>query len=105
GSQNVVALPSHANILSGRYPIAHGVRDNSGFRFPGDVPTLATLLKARGYRTGAFVSAFPLRSRFGLARGFDVYDDRFLNVDVARALVIELRAGPEPAALRRGQLR
>jgi hypothetical protein len=33
-------------------------------------------LKAHGYRTGAFVSAFPLDVRFGLARGFDVYDDR-----------------------------
>jgi arylsulfatase A-like enzyme len=52
-AQTVVTLPSHANILSGRYPFAHGVRENSGFRFPGDVDTLATLLKARGYRTGA----------------------------------------------------
>ena len=47
---------------------------------PGEpTTTLATLLKARGYRTGAFVSAFPLDSRFGLARGFDVYDDRFVD--------------------------
>jgi arylsulfatase A-like enzyme/Tfp pilus assembly protein PilF len=76
-AQTVVTLPSHANILSGRYPFHHGVRENSGFRFPGDVDTLATLLKARGYRTGAFVSAFPLDVRFGLARGFDVYDDRY----------------------------
>ena len=42
-----------------------------------DVDTLATVLKAHGYRTGAFVSAFPLDVRFGLARGFDVYDDRY----------------------------
>jgi arylsulfatase A-like enzyme/Tfp pilus assembly protein PilF len=76
-AQTVVTLPSHANILSGRYPFRHGVRENSGFRFPGDVDTLATLLKAHGYRTGAFVSAFPLDVRFGLARGFDVYDDRY----------------------------
>jgi len=76
-AQTVVTLPSHANILSGRYPFAHGVRENSGFRFPGDVDTMATLLKAHGYRTGAFVSAFPLDVRFGLGRGFDVYDDRY----------------------------
>ena len=72
---NVPTLPSHANILSGRYPVDHGVRDNSGFRFPRGTETLATLLAARGYRTGAFVSAFPLDSRFGLDRGFEVYDD------------------------------
>ena len=59
-AHNVVTLPSHANILSGRYPLEHGVRDNAGFRFPPGMDTLATLLKARGYATGAFVSAFPL---------------------------------------------
>src|SRR5450432_2468380 len=75
-AHNVVTLPSHANILSGRLPFQHGVRDNAGFRFPRDTPTLATRLKAAGYRTGAFVSAFTLDSRFGLDQGFDVYDDQ-----------------------------
>src|SRR5262245_4072235 len=77
-AQTVVTLPSHANILSGVYPQDHGVRDNAGFRFPAARPTLATLLKSRGYATGAFISAFPLDARFGLARGFDVYDDSFV---------------------------
>jgi arylsulfatase A-like enzyme/Tfp pilus assembly protein PilF len=75
-AHNVVTLPSHATLLSGRLPFEHGVRDNSGFRVPTELPTLATVLKARGYRTGAFVSAFVLDSRFGLDRGFEVYDDR-----------------------------
>jgi arylsulfatase A-like enzyme/cytochrome c-type biogenesis protein CcmH/NrfG len=76
-AHNVMTFPSHANMLAGRYPLRHGVRDNAGFRFPTGMETLATLLRARGYHTGAFVSAFPLDSRFGLNRGFDVYDDRF----------------------------
>ena len=76
-ASTVVTLPSHANILSGLYPFRHGVRENAGFRFPPDLDTLATLLHARGYRTAAFVSAFPLDARFGLTRGFDIYDDRF----------------------------
>jgi choline-sulfatase len=104
-AQNVVTLPSHANILSGRYPPDHGVRDNSGFRFPAETATLATLLKARGYRTGAFVSAFPLDSRFGLDRGFDVYDDRFANVDTHTAFQMEERSGPETVALARDWIR
>ena len=41
------------------------------------MPTLATRLKAAGYRTGAFVGAFVLDARFGLNRGFDRYDDRY----------------------------
>ena len=76
-AHNVVTLASHANILTGLYPYQHGVRDNSGFRLAADVPTLATVLHERGYATGAFVGAFPLDSRFGLNRGFDVYDDRY----------------------------
>ncbi len=45
-AHNVVTLPSHANILSGRLPTEHGVRDNAGFRFPASFDTLATILKA-----------------------------------------------------------
>lgn len=100
-AHNVITLPSHANILSGRLPSQHGVRDNAGFRFPADQPTLATILKARGYRTGAFVSAFPLDSRFGLDRGFDVYDDSFADARAGRAFLVQERSGVETVALAR----
>jgi arylsulfatase A-like enzyme/Flp pilus assembly protein TadD len=93
-AHNVVTLPSHANILSGQYPFRHGVRDNSGFRFPAGTPTLATLLKARGWRTGAFVSAFPLDSRFGLNVGFEVYDDRLGGAEEHTAFLVPERRGP-----------
>jgi arylsulfatase A-like enzyme/Tfp pilus assembly protein PilF len=76
-AQNVVTLPSHTNILTGLYPYQHGVRDNSGFKLDASVPTIASLLHDRGYATGAFIGAFPLDSRFGLTKGFDIYDDRY----------------------------
>lgn len=69
-----LTLPSHATILTGLYPFGHGIRDNAGFRLPDRIPTLATVLKARGYATAAFVAAFPLDPRYGLTRGFDVYE-------------------------------
>ena len=94
-AHNVITLASHANILSGRYPIDHGVRDNAGFRFPAAMPTLATLLHDRGYATGAFVSAFPLDGRFGLTRGFDEYDDRFVGSTPRPALLEQERKGVE----------
>lgn len=72
----VVTLPSHASLLTGRYPYEHGVRDNNGYRVRTGEPTLATRLNALGFATGAFVGAFPLDQRFGLNQGFDVYDDR-----------------------------
>ena len=100
-AHNVVTLPSHANMLSGRYPLEHGVRDNAGFRFPQGTETLATLLAARGYRTGAFVSAFPLAARFGLGRGFEVYEDAFVGAGPRPAFVEQERTGPETVALAR----
>jgi arylsulfatase A-like enzyme/tetratricopeptide (TPR) repeat protein len=92
-AHNVVTLPSHANILSGRYPQHHGVRDNSGFRFPRDAPTAATLLEAAGWRTGAFVSAFVLDSRFGLDAGFDAYDDKLGGAEIHTAFLVPDRPG------------
>ena len=92
-ASTVVTLPSHANILSGLYPFRHGVRENAGFRFPAEVDTLASLLHGRGYRTAAFVSAFPLDARFGLTRGFDTYDDRFPKGEANVAFRVPERRG------------
>jgi arylsulfatase A-like enzyme/Tfp pilus assembly protein PilF len=72
----VVTLTSHASILTGRNPYEHGIRDNTGYRLGANEATAATLLKARGFSTGAFVGGFPLDRRFGLTSGFDQYDDR-----------------------------
>ena len=72
-----LTLPSHTSILTALSPPQHGVRANGLVRLADTVPTLATVLHARGYRTGAFVGAFVLDARFGLTRGFDVYDDQY----------------------------
>lgn len=98
-AHNVVTLPSHANILSGRLPTDHGIRDNAGFRLPADVETLATHLRRAGYRTAAFVSAFPLESRFGLAEGFEMYDDRFADAGPRPAFLIQERSAARTVAL------
>jgi arylsulfatase A-like enzyme/Tfp pilus assembly protein PilF len=103
-AHNVVTLPSHATVLSGRYPYEHGVRDNAGFRVPASLETLPTILSAQGYRTAAFISAFPLDSRFGLDRGFDEYDDRFVGVHPQAAFVVQERTGAETVTLARAWL-
>jgi arylsulfatase A-like enzyme/tetratricopeptide (TPR) repeat protein len=72
-----LTLPSHVSIMTGLYPFEHGIRDNSGYRVPPATKTLASLLKAEGFATGAFVGGFPLAAQFGLDVGFDEYDDRF----------------------------
>jgi arylsulfatase A-like enzyme/Tfp pilus assembly protein PilF len=67
-------LPSHASMLTGLYPAGHRVHENGRF-LSASHPLVAERLKQAGYRTGAFVSSFVLDRRFGLGRGFDVYDD------------------------------
>jgi arylsulfatase A-like enzyme/Flp pilus assembly protein TadD len=74
-AHTVTTLPSHVNIFLGTTPMFHGVHDNANFVVPPGLPTLAGHLKAAGYATAAFIGGFPLDARFGLNRGFDVYDD------------------------------
>ena len=70
-----VTLPAHTSIMTGLAPPAHGVRGNGGFALGPGTPTLAEALRARGLATAAFIGGFPLARRFGLARGFEEYDD------------------------------
>jgi choline-sulfatase len=70
-----LTLPSHTTLLTGLLPPHHGARNNGVRGLTAETPTLATLLAGAGYRTAAFVAAFVLDHRFGLERGFQVYDD------------------------------
>ena len=73
-----LTLPAHCSLMTGLDPPAHGVRDNGASALPSDLPTLAAVLAEAGYTTGAFVSSLVLDRRFGLDRGFSVYDDAMI---------------------------
>jgi choline-sulfatase len=70
-----LTLPAHASLMTALDPPGHGVRHNSIHRLDAALPTLAERMRAAGYATAAFVGAVVLDERFGLGRGFDVYDD------------------------------
>lgn len=72
-----LTFPSHASIFTGLLPPHHGVRDNGGFFLDASKTTLAERFKAQGYATGAFVGAWVLEAKWGLAQGFDTYSDKF----------------------------
>jgi arylsulfatase A-like enzyme/Tfp pilus assembly protein PilF len=91
-AHNVVTLPSHTNIITGLYPYQHGVRDNAGFKLDPKYPTVATMLRPDGYTSGAFIGALPLDSRYGLNRGFDVYDDNYGKGQTSLDFVIQERS-------------
>lgn len=71
-----ITLPTHASLFTGTFPPEHGIHDNGRVALGGDLTTLAEVFRAKGYRTGAFVSAIALDGSFGLDRGFQIYDDR-----------------------------
>jgi len=79
-ASNPVTQPSHATILTGTWPMLHGVRDNTLFHLPEERSTLAEILARHGYRTGAAIGGFPLVRGFGLDQGFELYDDRLATV-------------------------
>jgi arylsulfatase A-like enzyme len=68
-----ITLPSHASLLTGVYPSAHGVRDNSLFELGDEATLVSERLRSSGFRTGAFVGAYVLDARYGLDQGFEAY--------------------------------
>ncbi|MFH1468190.1 MAG: sulfatase [Pseudomonadota bacterium] len=68
--------PAHATLLSGLTPAEHGMRANNhqGGALPWTVTTLAEHARKSGWRTAAFVSAYPAGPAGGLDQGFEVFD-------------------------------
>jgi len=87
-----LTLPSHASILTGTYPLYHGVRNNGKYLLLPQAVTLTEILKSSGYATAAFVSSFILDSRFGLDQGFDYYGDLMEDAAKVKNLDSERRA-------------
>src|SRR5712672_2348714 len=94
-SQVPLTWPSHAAILTGLYPFQNGVQDFTGQPLEPRFRSVAQAFKQQGYATGAVVSAFVLDRSWGLARGFDFYDDAFSPEEFAhRDLgLVDRRAG------------
>ena len=76
-SQVPLTWPSHAVILTGTYPFQNGVQDFTGEPLDPRFRSVAQIFKQQGYATAAVVSSFVLDRSWGLARGFDFYDDAF----------------------------
>ena len=97
-----LTLPSHLSMLTGLLPAEHGVRTNLGYRFDGEAhPTLARILGAQGYATGAAVSSYVLRGATGINASLDFFDDALGDaIEGMRDVSVLQRPGSETA--RRG---
>ena len=90
---------SVASLLTGTYPIVHGVHSLSGRRLRPDLETLAEVFAQNGYHTWAEVTG-PLESMTGLDRGFDDYRHRnyrdWLDTSFASSLVAHFKSERRP---------
>jgi len=67
-------LPSHISMLTGLYPSHHGAGVRRADLLEPEV-TLVELLRGHGYFSAGFAGGALCASRFGLARGFQIYRD------------------------------
>jgi arylsulfatase A-like enzyme len=75
-----ITMPAHTSMFTSQHP--HELKVfNNGDRYSHKYPMFTDLLERRGYTTGAFVSLGVLSATFGLAQGFDKYDDDFDNTN------------------------
>jgi choline-sulfatase len=90
-SQVPLTLPSHASLMTSTYPFHNRVEVNGDAVPPGTI-TLASILRANGYRTAAFIGSMILDRRYGLDQGFDLYDSPFQGSSVRRDAALVIRA-------------
>jgi len=69
---NSSTTSSHMSMMTGRYPASHGVFF-AGLGLKPNVPTLAGVLGAQGWRTGAVTEDGMLRADAGFSRGVSFY--------------------------------
>ena len=93
-------FPSHASLLTGLLPPEHGVRNNIGYGSTPKHETLASVLRARGYATGAAVSAFVLRRATGLDAGLRLLRRGGRRPAGAKAVGEVQRDGPDDRGAR-----
>lgn len=88
-----LTFPSHASILTGLFPVRHGIHQNGLEIFTKKESLISDAFRSKGYRAGAAVSSFVLDRKFGLADGFDLYDDRMERLpSVTTNFEVERRA-------------
>ena len=80
-SHSPKTAPSHMSIMTGLLPDAHGVRnfeEGDNTALSGNIQTLASILRAHGWRTAAFTNGGHVRPQLGFGRGFESYDTKGL---------------------------
>jgi arylsulfatase len=95
---------SHASVFTGLQPYEHGIRHLFRERLQSPVPTLAQLMSAAGYRTGAVVACPGLHRWYGMNVGFQHYDDEIPRTSDGRDPLTTVDVKMRGTALKRAPL-
>ncbi|MGE0528868.1 MAG: sulfatase-like hydrolase/transferase, partial [Bdellovibrionales bacterium] len=80
---STLAQPNLASLMTGLYPLDHGVRHNGSDFLSARFKTVAEGALTRGYHTSFISGGPPVWRKSGLAQGFEVFDD---SIDLAPGL-------------------
>lgn len=72
--QGTSTLISHASLFTALIPSHHGASFTQKYGLPEDTQTIASIMKENGYATVSFNEGGQLSAKFGMDRGFDLYD-------------------------------
>lgn len=75
-------LPSLASVITGKYPMHHGVRNNDSYALADTALTIAEVFRRHGFITGAIVENGTLRPSRNFNQGFDYYGEAYYVSDV-----------------------
>lgn len=84
-------LPSHMSMLTGLYPMEHGVYPPNSVLSPR-IPLITEIFQRAGFKTAGFTEGGFVHRSFGFDRGFDEWDDKVpgiptdLEVTLSRGL-------------------
>ena len=81
-----LTLPAHSSIMTGSWPVDHGVHDNGGFFLDESQVTLAEVLLEHGFATFGIVGSIILHRGWGIGQGMQTFDDDF---NVADASIVD----------------
>ena len=95
-----LTLPSHYTIMTSTWPWTHGIVQNGKGAVHPELATLAETLHASGFSTRAVVASFVLKRMFGLARGFDDYDQAMPSTGTHRVALERGAADVADTAIR-----
>ena len=100
-----LTVPAHASMLTGLYPLRHTVHMNSMLALPSSAHTLAERASQRGFQTAAFIAAVVLAADYGLAQGFERYDQPtpplvIISFQPDRTVTIDYEGGGHTSGVR-----